>query len=405
MRTLLACGLLAATAAPLVSQSTGRTMQLLAPAVIGQTASFGMTYPVAAAGNLYVFLWCSPPFPGTAALTVPGFTLLGPILLDPPTSVSAFSGLLDASGSVAQSVAIPNDLSFLGYAWDLQSVDLDASASTVRFADNELSLVVANTLLPSMNLVAIPAGSFLMGSNAGPPDTVPPYYPWAHERPVHQVTISRPFWIGKYEVTQAEYQAVMGTNPSYFKPPNTPTYDPLRPVETVSWNDAMAYCAAVTAQQAALGRVPSGYRYRLPTEAEWEYCCRAGTTTEFHYGPTLVCGQANFAYSDHTNSSCSDPGGVQTALVGSYVPNAWGLFDMHGNVWEWCLDTWDGTANYPSLPVVDPYVGNSPPYRVVRGGSWGSDSDGCRSAYRVRIVPAYRVINRGFRVVLAPVLP
>jgi len=403
MRTLLACGLLAATAAPLVSQSTGRTMQLLAPAVIGQTTSFRVASPATAAGNFYAIFWCAPPFAGTATLPVPGFTLLGPILVDPQRSVPAATGLLGATGSAAHGVAIPNDLSFVGYAWDLQSADLEGSTRTVRFADDELSLVVANTVLPGMNMVPIPAGTFLMGSNAGPPDNVPPYVTQPWERPVHQVTISRPFWIGKYEVTQQEYQALMGTNPSYFKGASWPN-SATRPVEQVSWNDAVAFCAALTVQEAAANRLPSGYQYRLPTEAEWEYCCRAGTTTEFHYGPTLVCGQANFANSYHTNSYCANPGGVQTAVVGGYVPNAWGLFDMHGNVYEWCLDCWDGSANYPSSPVIDPYV-TSGSVPTLRGGSWFSTARLCRSAIRDRYHASSQNRFIGFRVVLAPVLP
>jgi len=372
-------------------------MQLLAPAVIGQTASFGMGYPVSAAGNPYVFLWCNPPFPGTATLSVPGVTLLGPILVNPQTSVSAFSGVLDASGSVAHTVAIPNNASFVGYTWDLQSVDLLASTSTVRFTDNELSLFVANA--PSSNMVWIPMGTFSMGSNAGPPDVVSPYssHPW--ERPVHQVTIGRPFWLGRYEVTQAEYQAVMGSNPSYFQGASWPN-SANRPVETVSWHDAMAYCATLTAREAAAGRLPVGYQYRLPTEAEWEYCCRAGTTTEFHYGNSLVCGQASFSYTLHTNSGCISS---STVAVGGYAPNAWGLHDMHGNVSEWCLDLWDASANYPSAAVMDPYV-SSGRYRVYRGGNWYHTSSNCRSAYRLWYSPTYRYNIIGFRVLLAPVL-
>jgi len=179
-------------------------------------------------------------------------------------------------------------------------------------------------------------------------------------------------------VTQAEYQALTGTNRSNLQGASLPNSG-SRPVERVSWNDAVAHCAALTAQQAALGRVPSGYQFRLPTEAEWEYCCRAGTTTEFHCGPTLVCGQANFYYSYHTSSYCAASGNGQTLPVGGNAANAWGLFDKHGNVWEWCLDGWDGAANYPSSPVVDPYV-LSGPDRVVRGGGWSSYSYHCRSA-------------------------
>jgi formylglycine-generating enzyme required for sulfatase activity len=293
-------------------------------------------------------------------------------------------------------VSIPNAPPFVGYAWELQSADLEAGTRTMWFSDNELALCVSGNVLP--NMVPIPAGTFLMGSNAGPPDGVSPYYPQAHERPVHQVTISRPFWIGRHEVTQAEYLAVMGSNPSFHQGPSWPNSG-SRPVELVAQGAAMAFCAALTAQQAVLGRVPSGYQYRLPTEAEWEYCCRAGTTTEFHCGPTLDCGQASFYYSTHTSSSCNSGG---TAVVGSYAPNAWGLCDMHGNVWEWCLDAWDGSANYPSAPVVDPCV-QSGQYQVCRGGSWMGNSNYCRSACRSGGYMPGR--HLGFRVLLAPILP
>jgi formylglycine-generating enzyme required for sulfatase activity len=190
-------------------------------------------------------------------------------------------------------------------------------------------------------------------------------------------------------VTQAEWQAVMGTNPSFFVGPSLP-------VESVSWTDAMAYCAALTQSERAAGRLPVGYQYRLPTEAEWEYCCRAGTTTEWEVGISLSCGQANF---------WGQTGGCvgQTAHFGSYASNAWGLHDMHGNVWEWCLDAWGGSANYPSGAVSDPYV-PSGPLRVLRGGSWIDGAYRCRSAVRGGGSPVDRYYGDGFRVVLAPVL-
>lgn len=249
---------------------------------------------------------------------------------------------------------------------------------------------------PALNMVPIAAGTFAMGSPVAPL-AVAPYYNQSQAQPVHQVTITHPFWMASYEVTQAEYQAVLGSNPSLFVAAN-------RPVEQVSWDQAVAYCDALTVQEAAAGRLPLGYEYRLPTEAEWEYCCRAGTTTEYHSGATLACGQENIAYSQHTSSSCASPGGVQTSVVGSYAPNAWGLYDMRGNVEEWCLDAWDNSNNYPAGPVVDPYV-LSGPVRVLRGGSWFRDSRFARSAYRNGTLPTVAVQFVGFRVVCAPVLP
>jgi formylglycine-generating enzyme required for sulfatase activity len=381
---VLPVSLVAALAAPLAAQvSTGRTMSLAAPVVLGHTASFAMSHPVAAAGNVYAFLWSAPPFAGTTQLVVPGFTVQGLARIDPAGFATAFVGVLGTAGSVVHSLPVPSMPSLVGYAWDLQGVDLEFATATLRFTDNELSLQVAATIPADM--VPIAPGSFLMGSNAAPGA---PYFSQDIERPVHMVTISRPFWMSRYEVTQAEYQAVTFNNPSLF-------VNPQRPVETVMYVDALAYCGLLTAQEAAAGRLPTGYCYRLPTEAEWEYCCRAGTTTEYHTGNNLSCAQASFGY-----IGC---GNLTTATVGNYAPNAWGLYDMHGNVWEICLDSWDATVNYPNTPVVDPWV-SSGPYHVFRGGGYGDPAWACRSAFRSGSVPSYSTGDLGFRVVLAPML-
>jgi formylglycine-generating enzyme required for sulfatase activity len=375
-------------------------MRLQAPAVIGQTALFAMQHPASAAGNLYALLW-SPPFAGAVPVSLPGSTVNGLARVDLANFTVATAGILDSSGLTPSfPVPVPNAPSLVGFAWDLQSVDL-GTASVWTFADDDLAMVVSAPLLASLNMVSIAAGTFQMGSPV--PLNVLPYYNQAEAQPVHAVTITQPFWMGRYEVTQAQYQAVMGSNPSLFQGASWPNAA-NRPVERVWWFNAVVYCDALTVQEAAAGRLPVGYEYRLPTEAEWEYCCRAGTTTEFHYGPTLACGQANFGYSYHTSSSCSSPGGVQTAVVGGYAPNAWGLYDMHGNVWEWCLDSWDVSANYPAGPVSNPYV-TSGANRVLRGGGWDGGSTGCRAARRSYASPTYTGFSSGFRVVCAPVLP
>jgi len=240
---------------------------------------------------------------------------------------------------------------------------------------------------PASVLVAIQPGTFQMGSSAA---SGTPYFGDTTTQPVHPVTVTYNYWMGAREVTQAEYQTLMGVNPSTFVGFNNP-------VESVSWFDAQAYCSALTAQQAALGNVPAGYQYRLPTEAEWECACRAGTTTEFNLGAGLLCSQAKFDYSYHSNSSCSS---TATAAVGSYLANAWGLFDMHGNVREWCLDSYQ---SYSSQAVSDPFTTGGAA-RAVRGGGWNLKSNKCRSASRESSAPAVKANNLGFRVVLGPIL-
>ncbi|MCB9876996.1 MAG: SUMF1/EgtB/PvdO family nonheme iron enzyme [Planctomycetes bacterium] len=346
---------------------------------------------------------------GSTAAAIP---LFGGTLLVSPPLVLATVGLggslgTPGAGSGTIDVSIPNSVSLANASVYLQAGVLDPATPQDIALSNGLQIrigpvygvvgPITNSI--GMQLQPIAAGTFLMGSNA---TTGSPYYSPNWERPVHQVTISQPFWMGKFEVTQAQYQAVMGVNPSYFQGASWPN-SASRPVEQVSWNSAMAFCAALNAIEA--GSLPTGYHYRLPTEAEWEYCCRAGgpPSDEFHYGPTLDCGQARFYYSYHTASSC---GSNSTVQVGNYLPNAWGLYDMHGNVWEWCRDSWDGSgsANYPAAPVTDPYV-TSGPYRVLRGGCWDNYSYYCRSALRSGDYPANLNHYIGFRVVLAPVLP
>ena len=239
-----------------------------------------------------------------------------------------------------------------------------------------LSVMASGACQTPADFVAIQPGTFQMGEVGV-------------VEPVHTVTISYQFWMSAKEVTQAQYLALMGSNPSlYLGSPNLP-------VEVVNWFDAREYCARLTAQQASSGIVPPGYEYRLPTEAEWEYACRAGTTTSWNVGNALSCGNANF----FGGFGCLGP----TSSVGSYPPNAWGLYDMHGNVREWCLDS---MANYPVGAVTDPFVTGSPD-RVFRGGSFTDYSFGCRSAFREEW-PANDTNaswgDIGFRVVLGPIL-
>ena len=227
-------------------------------------------------------------------------------------------------------------------------------------------------------LLPVQPGVFEMGSTSGEAD----------EKPVHRVQITRPFWIGKTEVTQAQYRAVVGRNPSRF---SSGSDADRRPVESVSWNDAVAFCQAMTKSTLMFGGL--SYCFRLPTEAEWEFCCRAGTTTDWNCGASLSSRQAN----------CGSNQLKRTVAVGGYAANAWGLFDMHGNVLEWCIDSWDKSANYPSSVVFDPYNAGGL-LRVVRGGSWTFAAKDCRSSFRNSFEPGVAYYDIGFRVVLAPVL-
>ena len=206
------------------------------------------------------------------------------------------------------------------------------------------------------------------------------------ESPQHSVTIA-PFYMGKFAVTQAQYQAIMGKNPSQlFK-------GEKRPVEQVSWHDAIAFCQKLSKK--------TGNLYRLPSEAEWEYACRAGTTTPFYFGETIIPDLVNF---DGNSTYGSAPKGIyreQTIDVGSFPPNGFGLYDMHGNVWEWCEDYWH--SNYNGAPIdgrvwVDPDASENA-YRLLRGGSWLSTPQDCRSAVRYSNSPGYRSFIIGFRVV------
>jgi formylglycine-generating enzyme required for sulfatase activity len=239
-----------------------------------------------------------------------------------------------------------------------------------------------------MKLVTIPAGKFLMGGPAGEQGRN------NDEGPQHEVEISRPFYMGAYEVTQAQYEKIMGVNPSQFKPGNQGIMDTKDfPVEMVSWNSAKEFCTKLSnlpAEKSA-GRV-----YRLPTEAEWEYACRAGSKTPFHFGNTLSLEQANCSA-----SYGGVPQGMslnRPAKVGSYKPNAWGLYDMHGNVWEWCEDWYDGTY-YGRSPKKDPKGPDTGQAKIHHGGSYLSPGSQSRASSRISNQPNGAFCDAGFRVV------
>jgi formylglycine-generating enzyme required for sulfatase activity len=240
-----------------------------------------------------------------------------------------------------------------------------------------------------LEMVSIPGGSFLMGS---PREEEGRY---EDESPQHRVTIA-PFLMGKYPVTQSQYQAVMGNNPSHFQENGM-----HRPVEKVSWEDAIAFCKKLTQI--------TKRTYRLPSEAEWEYACRAGTPTPFHFGATITTDLANYRGTDwdmrgtvYSGSYAQSPKGKfreETTPVGSFPPNAFGLFDLHGNVWEWCADHWHD--NYQGAPIDGSAwtIGGNGDRRVLRGGSWYAIPWYCRSATRSYYVAGVRGSDLGFRVV------
>jgi uncharacterized repeat protein (TIGR02543 family) len=256
------------------------------------------------------------------------------------------------------------------------------------------------------HLMQIPAGTFLMGSPANEPgrDT---------DEIQHQVTLTAGFYMGKYQVTQAQYQTVMESNPSYYSSNgngasrvsglNTVNF----PAEMVTWYDAIEFCnklsvlEGLTPVYTITGRTPaSGYPitnatvtpnlsatgYRLPTEAQWEYACRAGTTTAYNWGTNTI--DPTWAKNNFDQD--------RTTEVGRYDPNAWGLYDMHGNVWEWC---WDRGGDYPEEAQTDPTGPVSGSSRVMRGGSIGIEGEYMRSARREANTPQTRNSSTGFRVV------
>ena len=250
--------------------------------------------------------------------------------------------------------------------------------------------------------VWLPPGTFSLGSPADAPGRE------ADEGPVTATQLTHGFWVGRQEVTQRQYQSLTGVNPSWF------SADPDRPVENVSYGDATNYCALLTVSEQLAGRLPAGYTYRLPTEAEWEYACRAGSTGSFCFGE-LDAGEERLGYYawdfDNSGSTNAPPGFAlevsgsyyTTQVVGTRQPNAWGLDDLHGNVWEWCLDWYASQYDYPGGSATDPGGPASGAARVIRGGSWNAGPNSCRSANRSAALPEARSSGIGFRVILDPV--
>jgi formylglycine-generating enzyme required for sulfatase activity len=229
--------------------------------------------------------------------------------------------------------------------------------------------------------VWIPPGQFVMGS---PTNELARY---ADEGPQTTVALTRGFWMGRFLVTQKEYTQLMGTNPSWF-------HGSLDlPVDTITWEEASAYCAKLTAVDLAAGKIPPSYAYRLPTEAEWEYAARAGTSRRYSFGDDLTETAIN-EYAWFVANS-----GGTTHVSGERKPNQWGLFDMYGNVWQWCSDQYGA---YPGGFVVDPKGTTTSDHHVFRGGSWVRVAADCRAARRNQREPNTTNHDQGFRLVLSP---
>ena len=282
--------------------------------------------------------------------------------------------------------------------FEFETVTVDAKGDVVKRDPNKQVKFFKEDLVNNVTLdmVSIPGGTFMMGTEESEIERLVEKFNWTgftREKPQHQVTV-KPFFIGKYQVTQAQWKAItslpkverdLNPNPSRFKGDDLP-------VERVSWEDAVEFCQRLSKHR--------GKEYRLPSESEWEYACRAGTTTPFHFGETITGELANYRASI---TYANEPKGEflqKTTPVGSFPPNAFGLYDLHGNVWEWCEDDFHENENYQGAPTDgSAWLSGASNKKVIRGGSWYDNPFGCRSAFRSYLTRDGRDHNFGFRVV------
>ena len=289
-------------------------------------------------------------------------------------ATQASFSISDVNGSLHDgnySVVVSNDFGSVTSALTPLQVDGTPSAHTVSSI--------------SMEMIFCPPGTFTMGSPTSETGR-------GGDETQHQVTLTNGFYLGKYEVTQAQYQTVMNGNsaglsadPSQFKGSN-------RPVERASWEDAQVFLTRLNSIEQSAGRLPNGWKYVLPTEAEWEYACRAGTTTAYSWGNDINSSRANYNWDGGGNDGNDSK---QTVEIGQFSANPWGFYDMHGNVWEWVSD-WK--ASYLTGAQTNPEGPASGSHRVLRGGSWSNGVPSLRSAQRNSHTPSYRVSTLGFRV-------
>ncbi len=269
----------------------------------------------------------------------------------------------------------PDHDDFGGWQWRVQELLARGVKPAVPTLTNSIGL----------DLALIPAGSFWMGS---PTEEA---HHESDEYPQHRVRISRPFYLGVTPVTQAQFQSVIGRNPARFNPFRGGTLE--HPVEQVSYAQAHNFCTILSGRPEELA---ARRTYRLPTEAEWEYACRAGTTTPYHFGTVATGREANVDLREELDLPPDVRNLNRTSPVRSYPPNAWGLYDLHGNVWEWCSDLF---GDYRSEDQVDPAGPNEGDLRVIRGGGWNSLPAWCRAARRSNTGDATNDQDLGFRVV------
>jgi formylglycine-generating enzyme required for sulfatase activity len=331
---------------------------------------------------------------GTAGIRGTQFKLVS---LEDSTKLSVLNGIVDFSPlgkkpfQVDASKRVLTEKEKELVINELADAEKQSIAQTVARAKKEAEEISLSTLrdklgksfkthvVPSavnLEMIWVEPGKFMMGGTD-------------FAEPVHQVTLSKGFYLGKYEVSQAQYEVVTRNSVKLNSKPSQWADNPNRPVENVSWEEAVEFCNRLTNIERRAKRLPEGWKYVLPTEAEWEYACRAGTTTLFSWGDTIT----------RTNTNYSPNDSNQTCEVGQYAPNGWGFFDMHGNVAEW---TADGAGNYPTGSVTDPTGPKTTKdsRRVIRGGSWYDSEWGLRSAMRRdHGAPGSRYNGRlGFRV-------
>jgi formylglycine-generating enzyme required for sulfatase activity len=262
-----------------------------------------------------------------------------------------------------------------------ETVSVDNNGEIILRQSGSASCLIERLAVDlSLDLVLISGGTFMMGDNTHHQD----------EQPIHQVTLS-PFYVSKYAITQAQYRSIMGEDLGSGLGADYP-------IEQINWDDAISFCTKLSQT--------TGKQYSLPSEAQWEYACRAQTTSNFHFGETITADLVNYNGEYPYNGAPIGQNRAQSTPVGTFPANAFGLYDMHGNVWEWCLDQYQ--PNYLTAPsdgsaMLDDSSSSGSSKRVMRGGSWDYVAKGCRSSVRCSLDSGLRMNGCGFRVVLTAV--